>query len=157
VVRTDDEGKICVYTEATARLIWDQTAATTQIAGHSPQRLGDTRVNEGPKVPAGSEWRLNVGAPDQAVMGNLTVASPDATMFTTLYTCGTERPLASHNYVYAGETLPAFGVVRADAQGDICVYTTATTHLVWDQSAESALIAAHDPVRMLDSRTTRVW
>lgn len=157
VVRTDAEGKICVYTKATARLIWDQTAATTQIVGHSPERLGDTRVNDGPEVPAGSEWRLNVGAPGQAVMGNLTVASPDKTMFTTLYTCGTERPLASHNFVYARETVPAFGVVRTDAQGDICVYTTAKTHLVWDQSAETALIAAHDPVRTLDSRTTRVW
>jgi hypothetical protein len=151
-VRTDPEGKICVYTEAAARLIWDQSIDTTKIAGHTPQRLGDSRLNEAPPVSAGMEWRLPVGAPNQTLFGNLTVASPDRTMYTTLYTCGTERPLASHNYVYAHETMPTFGLVRTSAAGELCVYTTATTHLVWDQSAETDLIVAHDPVRKLDTR-----
>ena len=103
------------------------------------------------------EWRLPVGSPNQTLFGNLTVASPDRTMYTTLYTCGTERPLASHNYVYSGETMPTFGLVRANAQGEICVFTTATTHLVWDQSAETDLVTAHDPVRTVDTRVTRAW
>lgn len=157
VVRTDPQGKICVYTEASARLIWDQSADTTKFLGHAPLRLGDTRINGGPPVPAGMEWRLPVGSPNQTLFGNLTVASPDRTMYTTLYTCGTERPLASHNYVYGGETMPTFGLVRANAEGEICVYTSATTHLVWDQSAETDLVVAHDPVRTVDTRVTRAW
>lgn len=156
-VRTDAQGKICVYTDAAARLIWDQSADTTKVSGHAPQRLGDSRLNGGLPVPAGMEWRLPVGSANQTLFGNLTVASPDRTMYTTLYTCGTTRPLASHNYVYAGETMPTFGLVHADANGEICVYTTAATHLVWDQSAETNLVVAHDPERTLDTRLTRAW
>ena len=157
VVRTDAQGKLCVYTTGAARLIWDQSADTTEIAGHTAQRLGDTRLVGGALVPAGMEWRLQVGSPNQTLFGNLTVVAPDRNMFTTLYPCGDERPFASHNYVLAGETVPAFGLVRADAQGQICVYTTANTHLVWDQSAETTLINAHDPIRTVDTRVTQAW
>ena len=78
-------------------------------------------------------------------------------MFTTLYPCSATRPNASHNFVYAGDTTPTFGLVRANEQGKICVFTTADTHLVWDQSAATPLVAAHDPQRKLDSRQQRVW
>jgi spore germination protein YaaH len=156
-IRTDADGKFCVTTTAAARLIWDQSVVTTDIVGHSPVREADSRSNGAPPVPAGSVWQLDLGYPGQLLMGNLTVASPDRTMITTLYPCGPTRPDASHNYVYAGETMPTFGLVQADAEGKVCVYTSATTHLVWDQSVETTLFTAHEPDRRLDSRNERVW
>lgn len=159
-IRTDAEGKFCVTTTAAARLVWDQSVATTEIAGHTPVRVADSRggtIPAQPPVPAGSVWQIDVGYPGQTLMGNLTVASPDRNMITTLYPCAPTRPDASHNYVYTMETMPTFGLVQANAEGKVCVYTSATTHLIWDQSVETSLIAAHAPERKLDSRLERVW
>jgi len=157
-IRTNDAGEFCVQTTAPAHIIWDQSVSTTAIAGYPPIRLGDTRLGSDPvtggsPLPAGGVWQVETGAPGQSVFVNVTVASPDRDMYTTVYPCEEQRPTdVSHNFVYAGQTLPMFGVVQADSQGSVCVYSTATTALVWDQSANTDAVSAHTPMRIYDSR-----
>ena len=43
VVRSDDNGDVCIFTSAAADLIWDQASESTTLPAHSPTRLLDTR------------------------------------------------------------------------------------------------------------------
>ncbi len=151
VVQADASGEICVHTTAATHLVWDQVAATTAVGASAPTRVFDSR-NSG-KIPADGVARIHVS--DQGgvtVLGNLTVTGPEGSGWTTAYPCAGGRPLASNNNYVAGQTIPNFAVVRADASGDICVHTTAATHLVWDQVAATTAVGASAPDRVFDSR-----
>ncbi|MDQ6784124.1 MAG: M23 family metallopeptidase, partial [Actinomycetota bacterium] len=52
----------------------------------------------------------------------------------------------------AGETVADAVVVHPDASGDVCVYSSAMTDIIWDQTAETTAVSAHDPLRLLDTR-----
>ena len=89
------------------------------------------------KVSGGHFVRIRAGAPNSTVMGNLTVTGPENRGFTTAYPCLEERPNASVNNYVANQTTPNFAVVKTDANGDICIYTTTNAHLIWDQVVET--------------------
>ena len=150
-VRTDANGDLCIYTLAATHLIWDQVAEVTTIPSHNAVRKLDTR--SGPKPGYGSVTKVHAAdAPDVLVLGNLTVTEPEASGFTTAYPCLQGRPLASNNNYAPGETIPNFVAVRTDANGDICIYTLAASHLVWDQIGEVTTVPSHNAVRKLDTR-----
>jgi hypothetical protein len=86
------------------------------------------------------------------VFGNLTVDQPDGGGFTTAYPCADGRPNSSNSNYVSGQTIPNFAAVRADANGDICIYTTASAHLLWDQVATTTAITAANATRLLDPR-----
>jgi len=149
-VQADANGDICLYTSAPADLIWDQTAESSALPVHNAVRLLDTRT--GPQPGADSVTRLHVANGPQTVLGNLTVTNPQTTGFTTAFPCTAGRPLASNNNFTAGLTIPNFVAVQADANGDICLYTSAPADLIWDQTAESSALPVHNAVRLLDTR-----
>ena len=62
------------------------------------------------------------------------------------------RPNASNSNYVPDQTIPNFAVVRADANGDVCFYTTAAAHLIWDQVAVTTAITATNANRLLDTR-----
>lgn len=108
----------------------------------------------GSPVPAGGVVRVHVSdVPGATVLGNLTVTEPEAAGFTTAYPCAEGRPLASNNNYGPGQTIPNFAVVRADSAGDICVFSMARTHLIWDQVGRTTAFATSNANRLFDSRT----
>ncbi|MFN8040870.1 MAG: fibronectin type III domain-containing protein [Acidimicrobiales bacterium] len=152
VVQADANGNICLYTTASAHLIWDQVGATTAFGVSTPTRVFDSRVG-GAKVAKGGVATVHVtDVPNATVLGNLTVTQPDESGFTTAYPCAGGRPLASNNNYLAGQTIPNFAVVQADANGNICLYTTASAHLIWDQVGATTAFGVSTPTRVFDSR-----
>lgn len=161
-VKTDQYGDICVYTTATTHLIWDQVVETDAIKARPAKRILDTREYHCPPnsictqmknpVQAGKNVKIRVGAPHSTVMGNLTVTTPQSSGFTTAYPCTSERPNASVNNYTANKTVSNFAAVKADENGDICVYTTATAHIIWDQTVETSEVEAQKAQRLLDTR-----
>ena len=55
-----------------------------------------------------------------------------------------------------GRAVSNTAAVRSDAQGYICIYTAVTTHVRWDQVAETATLPAANPVRSFASSTSAV-
>ena len=143
-VRSDAAGDVCFFTTAPAHLIWDQVAATTAITATNAARLLDTRG--GAKPGAGAVVRVHVSStPNATVFGNLTVDQPDGGGYTTAYPCADGRPDSSNSNYVPGQTIPNFAAVRSDAAGDVCFFTTAPAHLIWDQVAATTAITAPTP------------
>lgn len=166
VVKTNPNGEICVYTPTAAHIIWDQTGSfTTKIvtAGgvsisspstNSPVRIVDTRTT-GTKPGRGSITKIHTAIPDTAVFGNLTVTEPEDFGWVSTYPCSeTYPPLASSVNYSPWQTVANNVFVKTDSNGDFCVYTTSTTHLIWDQSGNFRGVGnLSSPSREMDTRT----
>ena len=154
-VNADANGDVCIFTTAQANLIWDQVIETTTPAAHVGVRKLDTRSAGsytvydaagklvGTPPPAGSPSRprgkvkVHVGAAGQTVMGHLTVTGAAGSGHTRMWPCTQPMPNSSVNN-YAGPAATSnFAAVNADANGDVCVYTSAQANLIWDQTVES--------------------
>lgn len=105
-----------------------------------PVRVLDTRSNIGSStagpLDAGQTIRLDVSDHltefSTAVVMNVTATGPSAPGFLTLYPCDETLPTASHvNYV-AGQTVPNLVTVPVAADGSVCIFTQATTHVIAD-------------------------
>jgi hypothetical protein len=88
---------------------------------------------------------------------NVTVTEPDGSGFITVYPCDDQRPTASNLNFVAGQTVPNLVTARLSAAGTVCLFTSATTHLVADVAAWYSVSAAqgyHElpPQRILDTR-----
>ncbi|GLH97149.1 CAP domain-containing protein [Phytohabitans aurantiacus] len=151
-VQPDANGDICVYTSGDTDLIWDQVAETGALAAHKAARLLDTRSGAKPRAGAVVKVRATT-AGEQTVLANLTVTEPVGAGYTTAYPCLEGRPTASNNNYVRGETIPNFVAVKPDANGDVCVYTSNSAHLIWDQVAETDAFTAHNALRVHDTRT----
>ena len=156
-VKTDAQGNFCVTMSTGVHVVVDLNGTATQTVVNSPVRLLDTREpnppTNGNKVPAGGVVRIVTGAPGgSTVLGNLTVTSPEGRGFTTLFPCDTPQPNASTNNYTPGQTIANYSAVKSNSSGEICVYTTTKTHLVYDYSGFSEELTPQDPTRKLDTR-----
>ncbi len=173
-VKADDFGDICIYTTTDAYLLWDQSLATDTLSADTtaPRRLIDTREAG---TPAG--WvkgtmvdpshvvvlPLGANAKGMTVIGNLTVVSPTWYGFTTIYPCDQGVPRDTAGNVNAsvsnygpGDVVPNFAVAKADNSGNLCFYSSAPAHLVWDQVTATGSIAGDTTtaVRLADTRAS---
>jgi len=62
---------------------------------------------------------------------NVTVTAPERAGFVTVFACGT-RPLTSNLNYDSGATVAVAVVAPVDPDGSICIFSSATTHLVVD-------------------------
>ena len=85
-------------------------------------------------------------------MGTLTVASPRASGYLTAYPCHVPRPVASNGNYRPGQTVATFVSVPTDPSGAFCVYTSAASHVVFDQVVSTVAVSAKTPARILDTR-----
>lgn len=154
-VRADANGQICVYTSALAHVIWDKFADTITLPNPNPLRTLDTRLRSGggAKLAAGATRIVNTGSPGRTVLATVTAVQPDAAGFMTVYPCDVNRPWASSMNYHAGQIVSNTVAVRADANGEVCIFTSATSHVLWDQVSASAHYQAQTPARKLDTRT----
>ena len=131
----------------------------------TPARLLDTR-DGAVKYPAGSDHELLMvgrsGIPSDAiaVLLSVTATDPDGSGFITVYPCGATRPWSSNlNFVF-GLTVSNAASVFVGANGRVCIYTSAATHVVidvdgaWSAAQGSGALHAFAPARLLDSRVS---
>jgi alpha-tubulin suppressor-like RCC1 family protein len=142
--KVGSSGSVCLYTSAATHLIVDVAgwfSAGSGFTGITPARAADTRNGSGVRggmvpagqvlqVPVGGRFGIPTGAGAAAL--NVTVTGPTAGGYVTAYPCGQPRPLASNLNFAAGQTLPNAVLVKLGAAGAVCLYTSATTHVLVD-------------------------
>ena len=63
---------------------------------------------------------------------NVTITEPAALGYLVVWPCSTPQPEASNLNYERMQTVPNAVIAKADAQGQVCVMSTATAHLVVD-------------------------
>ncbi|MGD9998643.1 MAG: PKD domain-containing protein, partial [Ilumatobacteraceae bacterium] len=168
-------GAVCFFNSAATHLVVDvagfYTGAQSFAPLAAPARLLDTRsdgvtvdglsMGEGIR-PAGTVQTLQVttraGVPAGAasVVLNVTVDQPETAGFVTAFPCDATLPTASNVNFVAGQTVPNAVVSKLSAAGTVCLFTSATTHLVVDISGyfadTSFVVPLAAPARLLDTR-----
>jgi SpoIID/LytB domain protein len=125
-----------------------------------PRRLVDTREpGAGGPLLAGCTLVIDAGLGDTAtaVAVNVTAVDAQSSSYVTTYPCGVERPYASGVQSLARRIVAGSATVPLGVDGQFCVYSNTTTHIVVD------LFGAYDagsgdrfepmpPTRRFDSR-----
>jgi hypothetical protein len=150
VAKLGTGGDVCIFTLATAHYIVDVSGyfpAGTFESLSAPQRLLDTRPGASTAdgqfagtgvVGAGTAMRLRVagrvGVPANATAAvlNITATEPQAPGFATIFPRGTDRPIASNLNFNTGQTVANAVVTKIGAEGDICLFSLASSHYVVD-------------------------
>ncbi len=167
VVKTGAAGAVCLYTTVTTHLLADLNGYFPSTADYTaivPIRAADTRNGTGvakAKVPAGGTLavpvagRYGIAGDATSVAANVTVTQPASNGYVTVWPCGEPRPFASNLNFVAGQTVPNAAIAGVGANGSICLYTTAATHLVVDVGGFSTGAANYLPLvpeRLFDTR-----
>jgi hypothetical protein len=167
------DGTVCVWVNSDTHLLADVTG-TFEFAGGqpasaiTPERILDTRNGIGvPSAllnPAGSTVQLQVtgrgGVPASGVTAatfNVTAVQPLAPGFVTVWPCDSPRPETSNLNHGTGGAVPNLVTVKLAANGTVCLYSSAPTHLLADVGAwfgpgASSGLVELTPDRLLDTR-----
>ena len=89
-----------------------------------------------------------------AVSLNVTVTGPEAGGYVTVFPCGGRPDASSLNFV-AGQTVPNAVIAPVSAQGEVCFYSNAKTHLIADVNGyfpAGSGFTPVSPVRVFDTR-----
>jgi hypothetical protein len=143
-------GNVCLFTTAATHLLADINGfhpAGSSYAPLVPGRLMESRPglatidgqSQGIGLrPAGSVTELQVtgryGIPTyiSAAVLNVTVTGAQGDGFVTVWPCGAEMPITSSLNFVAGQTIANAVVTKIGAGGNVCLFTTAATHLLAD-------------------------
>lgn len=109
-------------------------------------------------LPAGGVFRVAVPVGAGVPTLNVTAVRPATDGFVTVFPCDRPRPTASNLNFGAGTTTAAAVLVRPDAAGEVCIYSSAATDLVVDTSGSlgAGFVPVDAPTRLLDTRATAV-
>lgn len=138
-----------------------------------PARLLDTRVGNGaPKAAVGAYSTVSLqvagrgGVPSTgvaAVVVNVTVTSPAAAGFITVYPSQTSQPTASNLNFTGGQTIPNLATIKVGSDGNISLTNNSagTVQLIADVAgyylsgtpSQAGAFVSLDPSRLLDTRT----
>jgi hypothetical protein len=161
-------GTLCLWSNVDTDAVVDvqgfhSTSGQGRLVPRTAVRLVDSRPNDALVardvlvVPVVGDGKAAAGT--IAVALNIAVDDPQRAGFLTVYPCGTSRPWASNLNFVAGQTVSNEVMVQPGADGTVCVYTTAATHLIVDLDATydangverfTALV----PGRLADTRLT---
>jgi len=137
----------------------------------APARLADTRPGEstvdtqfsGQGVLGGGSTlelpvldRGGIAADATAVALNVTAVDPSGAGFVTVYPCGSDRPTASNVNFTAGAVIPNAVVAKVGAEGKVCFFVSAGTHLVVDANGyfpTTTTFHPLNPARLLETRS----
>jgi len=163
----DSNGDFCVTTLTQTNLVVDVTGTFRPGAGFTaltPARWHDTRsAGAGRPLSGDATLRLDVddvraeaGFTDDPVAVAINVTSVAGTGFghITVAPCGVDADHSNVNFAGAAAT-PNLVVVAPDADGEICLRSTTTTHVVVDLFGvfdETSGVAVGLPRRLFDSR-----
>ncbi|HAA53482.1 MAG TPA: hypothetical protein DCE42_01930 [Myxococcales bacterium] len=139
VLKIGDKGEICVYALTSTHFIMDITgyfADGTSFVAIGPHRKYDTRTVR--KMTAGTAQCIQVtqwqGIPKtvKAVAINVASIQPEGPGHLTVYPSGIKRPDTSTLNYISGEVRANNAIVQPGSNGNICIYTSTTTHYVLD-------------------------
>lgn len=154
IVGLSEEGTLCAVSKEDTDIVLDVTTSFLDDAffdAFTPARLLDTRDGEatidgesqsGGRLEAGTVRKVQVagrgGVPEsaEAVAVNLTAVRPDGAGFVTLFSCDSERPLASSlNFGARAFTAGNAAIATLSDDGSLCVYAHEATHMIMDANA----------------------
>ena len=177
-------GQVCIFTMVDTHLLVDVDGfypVGSPFVSLVPARLLETRSGVGLATVdgllaglgargAGSVTELLVAGRGvvstgavvhpSAVALTVTVTEPVGAGFVTVYPCGSPRPNASNVNFAAGATVANSVVSGVDADGRVCVFTSAQTHLVVDVTGfypVGSSFVSLAPARLLESRSGPGW
>ncbi len=146
--RLSPTGTVCMVSTAATHLLadvgmWFGNLETAGFKELVPDRLLDTRTGIGVPVP-GKVAALGVvhlqvagrgGVPVTGVTAvalNMTAVAADDGGYVTAWPCDQPLPVVSNLNFGADQTIPNAATVKLAADGTVCLFTTATTHLLAD-------------------------
>ena len=142
LAKIGEGGRVCIYTMSATDLVVDLEGWFVRGSGGGsfralvPGRFADTRSST--IVEAGQILRLVVtgetGLPAGTSAVSLNVAA-DRTLgagFLTVFPCGRERPMTANLNFTDGDTVASHVTAEVGADGGVCIYSSATTHVVVD-------------------------
>ena len=162
IAATDATGRVCVTADEEADVLVDVLATfgeDTTVAASTPNRLLDTRT--GPGRVDDEVVEIEIPAPAGGlvtdpgfVVGNLTIVDASANGFATVYPCASGRPDTSNINYRAGQTIANAVLAQSDENGDLCVYSSGDSHILFDLLATTGSgFTPRPPQRLIDTRT----
>ncbi len=157
--------KICLYAHGATDVIadlsgWYAADGTGEgLVASAPRRVLNTRVSTTPA--AGSTTRLAlagiVSADATSVVMNLTAVDPTGAGYVTTYPCDQVLPNTSSVNYAAGQIVPNYVTVKLAADKSVCLFTSASAHLLadllgWYAPSSSVGFVEMAPYRAFDSR-----
>ena len=169
-------GNVCIYTLATTDIIIDVNGYVPNggsVGTVVPARVLETRTGPGNTTidgqfqgigqrAAGTTLELTVAgrggipANADAAFLNVTAVLPAAPGYLTLFPCGSTRPLASNVNYAAGDVVPNAVLAKIGTNGNVCIYTLATTDIIIDVNGyvpNGGSVGTVVPARVLETRT----
>lgn len=159
VVTTDAGGDVCLTVSQPIHLLVDLFGALPADADLHPlpaERVLDTRG--GPMPTGGSVLTerlsgLTGDAPPSGAWLTLTLTAPQAIGWATAYPCADGLSSTSLVNVVPNHQQTASGLVPADANGEVCVYVSTTSHVMVDLVGwAGTAFTPFRPVRLVDTR-----
>lgn len=148
----DANGYLCFHSTATTHVTWDQVAELDGIPAEPSAVLINTQASGAPAA-TGAVLRVKVGSGKQTVLGSLVVTAPTGTGRLTAYPCAAGQPAVPNLTYVKGQSVATGVVVQADANGEVCLHTSAATHVALSRIAATTLFAPAAPARLFDSRS----
>ncbi len=147
VAKLSPDGMICVYTLTDVDVIVDVVGYAGDVVGFTPLtpiRVADSRDestvdnqyrNTG-RRRGGTTWEIPIEGRAglrsvESVIANITVTDALAPGFVTVYQCGARPVVSSLNY-FVGTTRPNETIAKLSADGKLCVFTSASAHIIVD-------------------------
>lgn len=163
IVKLGSGGQVCVYTLTETDIIVDVYGYFGDRSDYfpvGPTRRLDTRSGS----PIGTQktgcYKIagQGGVPSKAtaIALNITAVSAKGPGYLTVYPKGISRPNTSTLNYGLGQTIANGAIVKPGANGEVCVYSFATTHLVLDVMGyfgTSSNYVPMAPKRLYDSRS----
>ena len=160
VVQADSAGDICLYTSRPSDLIVDVNAVAGEGIESFPNQRTDTRgplATSTPRLGAGEVLRVTVPQArggNRTVIGQLTVDRTRDAGFVTAYPCSAGLSNRSDlNFNAAIDPVVSNRlIVEADADGDICLFTSAPADIIVDVNAVATTGILSFPNQRTDTR-----
>jgi dienelactone hydrolase len=155
IARFDENGRACVYNATGTHVVVDVQGYLDHAAFDDPPdvRLLDTRNGA---LPGARSMTVVHGAPNRSAVLSMVATQPAGAGWIQALQCNaTAGGTSNLNVDTTDQTRAALAIVRFDANGTACVYTSVATHLVVDLQGYLADAAFQDVAdqRLLDSRT----
>ena len=162
VVSVSGDRSICVFTMVDTDVLVDVTGSySTSPSAYgfhpmAPTRIYDSRL-------AGGAWRtgetrpIAVPAAAAGVAINVTITQPALAGFVTVFACRATLPVVSNVNYLPGQVVANLVQIGA-ADGEVCVHSSASTHIVidlqgaYDAAPDGLHYQAVAPTRLVDTR-----
>jgi uncharacterized protein YkwD len=173
LAKPDADGKVCVLTSSATHLLVDLAGffpLSSTYSAITPARLYDTRLGSSTidgigagsgATVVGSVTRVKISgragsAIDTPVAVALNVTVPATNDgYLTVFPCDTPKPNASSLNYSAGKTIAAAAIVKVGVSGEVCVFSSSSTHLIVDINGRLETDDRYVPVnpaRLVDTR-----